>query len=289
MKRVLVLGILLLCGGGAIVARQATSQQPAQLMVEKVKDNLFMITGGGGNTAAFVTSMGVVVVDTKNPGMGAPILAQIKMITDKPVSMIINTHTHGDHVSGNTDFPATVEVVAHENTKSNMEKMPRFEGDNAKFLPKRTFKDRLTLLSGADRIDLYYFGRGHTNGDAIVVFPALRTAHTGDLFSAPGTPIMDTNNGGSGLEYPATVRNAAAGIKDVDTVIPGHSAVTTWSAFSEYGDFMEALVAGVRQLHKDGKTIDEAVAMLALPEKFKAYNMGRAKANVTTIYTELTK
>lgn len=287
MRRVTLLGTLILVGAVSVAARQAA--QPPQLAIEKVRDNLYMITGGGGNSAAFITAKGVVVVDTKNPNMGTPILERIRSVTDKPVTMIINTHTHGDHVSGNTDFPATVDIVTHEHTKTNMEKMPRFQGEGAAWLPKRTFTDKMTLLSGADRIDLYYFGRGHTSGDAIVVFPALRVAHTGDLFAAPGTPIMDTNNGGSGLEYPETVKKAAAGIAGVDSVLPGHSAVTTWAAFAEYGEFMQALVSAVREAHKAGKSAEEAAAALALPDRFKSYNMGRAKANVTAIYGELAK
>ena len=91
---------------------------------------------------------------------------QVRSVTDKPVTTIINTHTHGDHTGSNEFFPASVEVVAQENTKTNMEKMDAFKGDKAQFLPDKTFKDKLTLFSGADRIDLYYFGAGHTNGDS---------------------------------------------------------------------------------------------------------------------------
>ena len=111
-------------------------------------------------------------------------MQQVRTVTDKPVTTIINTHTHGDHVGSNEFFPAAVEVVAHANTKANMEKMPAFAGDKAQFLPDRTYTDSLTLGTGADRIDLRHFGAGHTNGDTIVVFPALKVAHTGDLFAA---------------------------------------------------------------------------------------------------------
>ena len=97
------------------------SPQAKVVEVEKVKDNLFLLKGGGGNTAVFVGTSGVVVVDTKLPGWGQPILDKIKELTDKPVTTIINTHTHGDHVSGNVEFPATVDVVTHENTKANMD------------------------------------------------------------------------------------------------------------------------------------------------------------------------
>ena len=128
--------------------------------VDKVKDNLFVLKGGGGNTAVFVTANGVTVVDAKNPGWGQPILDKIKTLTDKPVTMLINTHTHGDHVSGNVEFPATVDVVVQENTKANMEKMDIFKQNNNRGMAKRTFKDKMTLGKGADQIDLYYFGPG---------------------------------------------------------------------------------------------------------------------------------
>src|SRR5262249_25831300 len=132
-----------------------------------------------------------------------------------------------------------------------------------------------------------YFGRGHTGGDTFVVFPALKVMHSGDLFAGKGTPIMDANNGGSGLEYPNTLAKAAAGIRGVESVIPGHSAVTDWNAFKEYGEFMRDLVAAVQQAKKEGKTAEQAATDLKLPEKYKEYNMGRLKANVTQIYAEL--
>ena len=193
MKRITVLATLIVIGAAGIAAqqRQGGPAQPQALEIEKVKDNLFMIKNGGGNAGVFVTGSGVVVVDTKYANYGAAILDQIRSVTDKPVTMIINTHTHGDHTGSNAEFPATVDIVAQENTKANMEKMDAFKGDKAQFLPKRTFKDKMTLLGGADEIDLYYFGAGHTSGDALVVFPALRVMHAGDLFAWKALPIMD--------------------------------------------------------------------------------------------------
>ena len=283
MQRLVLLGLLMAVGAVGIAARQ----QNNTVSTEKVRDNLFMIRGGGGNTAVFVTTKGVVLVDTKNPGMGPAIMDQVRSVTDKPVTTIINTHTHADHNGSNEHFPTAVEIVTQENTKANMEKMSAFQGEKAQFLPDRTFADRLTLNQGPDRVDLYYFGPGHTNGDAIVVFPALSVAHTGDLFGRAGTPLIDVKNGGSGIRYPETVKNAAAGIKDVETVIPGHSDVTTWTAFAEFGEFNQAFLDAVRAAAQAGKTADEAEASLNLPEKFKAYNMSRLKENVTAIYEEL--
>lgn len=290
MKRVSLLTLLLVCGAAALaVSARQSPPQPAAAGIEKVRDNLFVITGGGGNTAAFVTANGVVVVDTKLAGWGQRILEKIRSVTDKPVTMIVNTHTHGDHVGSNEDFPATVEFVAHENTKTNMLKMPAFQGDKQAFLPRRTYKDRLTLLSGDDRVDLYYFGAGHTNGDTIVVFPFVRVAHTGDLFARAATPLIDVNNGGSGVTYPETLSKAAAGIKDADTVIPGHSAVTDWKAFQDFADFNRDFLSATQAAMKAGKTAEEAAASLAMPERWKSYGMAGVKDNVAKIYAELAK
>src|SRR4029079_7660374 len=218
MKRQLVLGILFAAGAltmtvNALQQPQAgAAGQPAPRVVEvdKLKANLYMMRGGGGNSAVFVTSTGVVVVDTKNPGWGQPLLDKIKTVTDNPVTMIITTHTRGDHVSGNVEFPTTVEVVTHENTAKNMQDMrpatgitpapdaPKniFKENGGRALPKKTFKDTMKIGKGSDEIDLYYFGRGHTNGDAWVIFPALRVMHAGDIFSGKNIPLLDANNGG---------------------------------------------------------------------------------------------
>jgi glyoxylase-like metal-dependent hydrolase (beta-lactamase superfamily II) len=144
------------------------------------------------------------------------------------------------------------------------------------------------LLKGNDKIDLYYFGRGHTGGDTFVVFPALKVMHAGDMYAFDkGLPIIDVNNGGSGLEYPTTLARAASGIKGVESVIPGHSPVTTFAAFKGYGEFLRDFVAAVEQAKKEGKTIDQASTDLKLPEKYKDYNLTRAKGGVTAIYNEL--
>jgi glyoxylase-like metal-dependent hydrolase (beta-lactamase superfamily II) len=286
MRRVLLSSLLLLAWVAAIAAQQA---QPAPNVAEiqKVRDNLFLITGGGGNTAAFITSKGVVLVDTKNPNWGQAILDKVRTVTDKPITTIINTHTHGDHNGSNEFFPASVDIIAHENAKTGMEKMPAFQGEKAVYLPDRTYKDRMTIFSGADRVDLYYFGPGHTDGDTIVVFPALRVAHTGDLFARPATPLLDVNNGGSGVAMPQTLAKAAKGISGVETVIPGHSAATTWAAFVEFGEFNAAFLDAVRRAVNEGKTAEDAISGLTLPAKFKDYGMQNVKDNVNKIYTEL--
>ena len=181
-----------------------------------------------------------------------------------------------------------MEVIAHENTGANMVKMANFADPAKKFaLPDKTFKTKMTVLGGASAIDLYYFGRGHTNGDIFVVFRGLRTMHAGDIVARKGTPLLDMNNGGSGVQIGETLARAAAGIKNVDTVIPGHSTVMTWADFQEIGEFNRAFLSAVQAAAKAGKTVDQALADLKLPEKFNAYNMAGAKDNVPKIYTEI--
>src|SRR6266545_4227447 len=167
VTRRIVLGALLMVGGGTVAIAQQQAPRPPLPDLMNVKDNLYVITSStpgpdftGGNTGVLVTDAGVVVVDTKLANYGPDILTKIRKVTDKPVTMVINTHTHGDHTGSNEAFPATIDFVAHENTKANMMKMDAFKGEKAAFLPKRTFKDKMSVGSGKNRIDLYYFGPG---------------------------------------------------------------------------------------------------------------------------------
>jgi len=273
MRRAVVLGMVIFIGGLATLGAQPAADAPKVVEVEKVKDNLYVLRGGGGNTAVFVTADGVTVVDAKNPGWGAPILAKIKELTPKPVTRLINTHTHGDHVSGNVEFPATIDVVTQENTKTNMEKMPIFKEHNNVGMAKRTFKDKMTIGSGADQIDLYYFGTGHTNGDAFVVFPAHRIMHSGDIFASKGVPLIDSNNGGSMLQIGDTLAKAHAGIRNVEAIINGHTpAQTTWADLKEFSDFNKELAAWMQTGLKAGKTPEQLAAEWKLPEKYKGYS-----------------
>src|SRR4029078_9959129 len=146
-----------------------------------------------------------------------------------------------------------------------------FTENGGRGLPKRTFKDRMTIGTGADKIDLYYFARGHTNGDAFVVFPALRVAHAGDIFARKGPVLLDANNGGSGVAIGDTLAKAHAGIKNVDRVITGHSTVMTWADLEEYSAYNKEFLAWVQREQTAGKSVDAAAAEYVLPEKYKGY------------------
>ncbi len=164
----------------------------------------------------------------------------------------------------------------------------------------------MTLFEGRDKLDIYYFGPAHTNGDLIVVFPSKRMAVFGDILSSKAVPIVDRANGGSALAYPDTLAKVVAGIADVNRVVPGHEEglrdersrhatsvdittprTLTWPEVQEYADFTRDLVAAIRAAATAGKTIDQAVAGLALPERYKAYDMSGARGFFEAAYQEL--
>ena len=300
MKRSILLSGLVI-GGLATAALSAYQQPPAPpgpkvIVVEKLKENLFVLRGdgGGGNTAVFVTATGVVVVDTKNPGWGQPILDKIKELTPKPVTTIINTHTHGDHVSGNVEFPATVDVVSHENAAASMKRMKTtagtniFETNQGRGLPKRTFTDRMTIGKGPDSVELHYFGRGHTDGDAWILFPTLRVVHAGDIFSGKNLPLLDVGNGGTGVEIGDTLAKAHGVLqKAVDTIITGHSVQMTPADLLEYAGFNREFLAFVQEGKKAGRSPSQIIESWKMPAKYSAYTApapDRLIQNVERIY-----
>ena len=307
MQRAMLVALLLTIGGLS-AGTAALQQKPLNVRaLQKLHDNLYFISGGdldepgrttwtGGNSLVLVRDAGVVLVDTMLPGAGRGILSQIKSVTDKPVTMIINTHTHYDHTGSNTEFPATVEVVAHEGTRANLARdtcepvtnCAAFKGDNAKFLPRRTYKDRLTLFSGKDQIDLYYFGRGHTSGDSFVVFPAARVMHAGDMFPLQRMPFIDVaNSGGSAVEFGPTLQKAVATIKNVATVVGGHTLTpVTWNDFATYTEFYNDFLRDAQAAKRKGTSLDEFVTAYKVADKYKGFraDANYVKANAEAVF-----
>jgi cyclase len=309
MKRAWVLSVVV--GLGALswtVAGQAPGGPSAKSLdatkIEKVKDNLYIITGSGaadttafsgGNTAVFITDTGVTIVDTKLPGWGPTIVERVKSVTNKPITRIINTHTHGDHTGSNEHFGGTVETVVQENTLANMAKMDEFKGAKAKFLPGKTYQDKLTLGSGKDQIDLYHFGPAHTNGDTFVVFTALRTMHVGDTFAWKALPYIDPDNGGSVVQHPQTLTRVLDSVKNVDSVINGHIPVSTWADLRVFRDFNADFVAYAQRAMKAGKSAEQAAKEYTVPSRFTGYaanvnpDFGGPRPNMDIAYKELAR
>ena len=294
MKRAGILGTIVIGGIIAAVAG-ARAQQPPQMApvgkIQKVKDNLYTIYGQGGNSTVFVTANGVVLVDTKLANNGQAILDQVKKVTDKPITHIINTHSHGDHNGSNDFFPATVEIVAHENGIPRVREQFKAAPHG---IPDRGYDDKMSLFRGDERVDLYHFGSAHTDNDTFVVFRNARVMHTGDTFAGKAPPFIDRNSGGSGVAYPDTLAKAAREVKDVERVIPGHSAVTTWQDFVDWGEYNRRFLIFARESMKAGKPAEQAAKEFpaTLPEKYKGYGpvsggRGGPSGNFAVLYEEL--
>ena len=268
--------------------------------------SMYLLTGGGRHSVALVTDDGVVLVDTKGPGWGPALREKIRLVSDLPVTMIINTTPIGGGANG--DFPDVVDIVAHENTKARLAGMDAFSGQNARFLPNKVFKEQLSLpletagaRDGTNRVDVYYFGPGPSDGDTVVVFPSWGVAYLGDLFPDKAVPAIETSSGGSPVSLPETLAKALARLRKegIDILIPGRAqppstkGVGRWFSLKdlqEYTDFNQDFLESVRTSFRAGKSVDNAMAALSvLSDKYKQYGMEQAKASIEAIYKELEK
>ena len=258
---------------GWVVYSQAP-KPPGRLRIQPVKPDLYMIAGEGGNVAVYVTSEGVILVDDMFDRNHDDILAQIKSVTDRPLRYVLNTHQHDDHAGGDMKMLAIAEVIAHKNVRANLSniKQPYYEDTPGTpiGLPRITFSDETSVWLGGKEVRAKWFGRGHTSGDAIVYFPALRTVHTGDLFLGrqagrggaaaqnrpPGANIyVDYAQGGSFLDWTKTLDGALT--LDFDTVIPGHGPVSTKDDVVRFRGDVEAMRTRIIGLVKAGRSKDE--------------------------------
>jgi cyclase len=264
---------------------------PANLQVQKVKENVYVVTGGGANTTVFLTSTGAVITDTKNPGWGNALLAKIRTFSDKPVITVINTHSHADHVGGNVDMPASAEIVSQETARQQIAAMDAFKTSNGRGVPTRTFKDRLTIGTGADRVELYFFGPGQTGGDAWVAFPAGRVAAAGDIFGLKNPTRIDSALGGSASRVAETLDKAVAGIPNVDTVVTGHGDVVSWNDLQQFARFNRLFLTDVRAALAQGRTPDEIAASWKVPAEYAGYTAApaRVKENAEKISQETSR
>lgn len=253
---VTVLGVALL---GAYVYGRQFGSQPSKLDIVKVKDDLFVIHNEfvPGNSTALVTNEGVVLVDDKFEVDADNILAMLKKVTNQPVKYVINTHHHGDHSGSNAKMQAIgAVVVASEPARQNMVE-GRQPGP-----PTVTFAEQAYITLGGKRVELYHFGRAHTNGDAVVYFPAHRALAAGDMFTfGDATPqLIDYAGGGSAKEWPRTLDQVLT--LDFDTVVPGHGTVTTKAELRKFRDSTQTLRNRVREMITQKRSRDEVRKML---------------------------
>ena len=208
--------------------------------IEKINNEFYMLVGGGGNVGVFVSDNDVVLIDNKYEIIEDVLMASLRKITDKPIKFIINTHFHHDHSDGNRAFGEKgIPIISHQNAKKRMmEDIELYGGiygfikdfvqpkyDNAS-LPVFTYESKMTISQGNEEIELYNFGKAHTDGDSVVVFKNNNIIHTGDAFVRYGYPYVDLNNGGSinGLiDFLGTLELLC---DDNTIIIPGHGGLS---------------------------------------------------------------
>lgn len=266
-------------------ARAAEAAPPPPGNIFQIADRLYVIPGGGGNTAVFVTSRGTVVVDPKFPANGQAVIDQVRRVTQTPITHVIATHGHNDHFGGIAAMGNDVEVVLQEQTAKNIAALRRT--DDAGHFDGRhvvTFTDRLRLFDGRDAVELYYFGRGHTNGDVIVVFPDAHAMHAGDLFPGKRNPIVNLSRGGNAHDFPQTLQHAAVGLLGVSRVITGHGDVLSWQDFTDYGDFVRLLVTHVENDQRAGLPWNASMKSFDPTDRFRDYDLTTLYGTVQDIY-----
>jgi glyoxylase-like metal-dependent hydrolase (beta-lactamase superfamily II) len=179
--------------------------------IEKINEQFYMLVGGGGNVGVFITDHDVVLIDNKYEIIEDILMTSLKKITDKPIKFIINTHFHHDHSDGNRAFGKQgIPIISHQNAKKRMMEDKELYGGIYSFiknfvqpkydensLPVFTYESKMTISQGNEEIELYNFGKAHTDGDSVVVFKNNNIIHTGDAFVRYGYPYVDLNNGGS--------------------------------------------------------------------------------------------
>ena len=244
--------VLLFLLGAWVAYTQNNAKQPPQLTLNKIKDDLYEIEGDGGNVAVYITNEGVILVDDKFEPDFDQIVARVKSVTTQPIRYILSTHYHADHSGGNTRFSSVAEIISTVNAHNNIVNKVQSNAPGNMIAARVTYTEEERLFLGGKEVIAHHFGRGHTNGDAMVYFPALRVLHTGDMFTA-ATPLIDFPGGGSLVEWPRSI-DAAMKYWDFDTVIPGHGAVTNKAALMTYRNNAETMANNLRAQIRAGKS-----------------------------------
>jgi cyclase len=266
-------------GGGKGGAKAGATVEKIRLL----KPNLYLITGGGANTLVRVTTEGLIVVDTKNPGDENynRLMEEIKSVSDLPVKYVLNTHHHPDHVGTNQKFiDAGAKVIALEALKTNMGTDPRTKDIPGR--PTETFAKDYSLKLGGAEVQAHSYGRGHTGDDTMVYFPDLKVVMVSDQIT-DNTPIVDFANGGSAVEWTKILDGVLK--LDFDMAIPGRGEPKTREDVEAYRTKFAAVVSRASDAIKAGATRDTLGMQVKTDDLGWMFNA----AFYGSLYDELTK
>ena len=260
-KKIVLVFVLLLVAGGAYLYSQTRA-----LEVEQLTDDLWVLRGFGGNVAVLRTDAGNVIVDTMTFHLqGERIRDVARELTGADTALLINTHYHLDHTHGNPAFAPGTRVLATERTLSHLQALDAefWTGDAAQLMPNETFAGRRLRFSlGNKTLELVHPGRGHTDGDLVVLFVDEEVVHMGDLLFNQHYPNIDLEAGGSVQQWPQTLDNIAR--LNFSRVIPGHGATTDREGIASFRAFMEQLGAIGSAAAADNASLEDVLATDAL-------------------------
>jgi len=285
MKKNIFFGIILIALPASIALAQQPPQyrqEPKPISVHKITDAVYEFRGGSGaNTACILTRDGVFVVDGKMHVKSAgEMVAEIKKLSDKPITDILLTHSDGDHVQGLPGFPENVRIISHANTRKHMMKANE-ESDSDLPLPSMTFTKRMQIHAGKTRILLFHFGPAHTDGDVVIFLPKDKVAIIGDLFFTDRDPLIHMHKNGNSFGLAKTLKQICE--LDAEIVLSGHSEPVGKPEIRELLKSLEDKQGAIKRMVAEGKTLDEIKTSFDIPLEEQ-----RWKSLVEVIYLELT-
>jgi glyoxylase-like metal-dependent hydrolase (beta-lactamase superfamily II) len=253
------------------VAEAQFGGAPAELDLIRVRDDVYVIHNAfvPGNVTALITDQGVLLIDTKFAIDYESVSAMLSSVTDQPVRYVVNTHYHDDHSGANQLLQlGGAMVIASDSARRKMLNAGREAG-----LPDVTFADATQIYVGDVAVNLYYFGRAHTDGDIVAHLPEHGILVAGDIYANdPGTPeLVDYAGGGSAREWPRTLARALE--LDFDTVIPGHGTVAPRADLSAFRDETARLAEMVQAMIRQGAQRSAIEAMLRSEFNFADFHV----------------
>jgi glyoxylase-like metal-dependent hydrolase (beta-lactamase superfamily II) len=258
LKIGLILMLLLVTFGGIAWAEQQPQQAPP-LSIEKVKGNIYVVSGGSGaNAGFFIGDKEVFLIDVKmSPESSRQMLDDIKKLTSLPVTTIILTHSDGDHVNGFPGVTKGLTIIAQEQCLKELEKAAEEQPFLKDYLPNQTFASDRTLKSGDDVIDLRNYGPAHTGGDAVVYLPGESVAFVGDLAFIGRDPLIHRRKNGNSLGLAKTLKAILDHKPKIETFVPGHGGLLTRTDIEGLIKSIEEKQSQIKAMVAEGRTLDE--------------------------------
>jgi glyoxylase-like metal-dependent hydrolase (beta-lactamase superfamily II) len=249
-----------------IIIRNAAGT--AKIKVTKLRGNVSMLEGSGGNITLLTGRDGKVLVDAGITASRPQITEALASLSDDPVKHLINTHWHFDHTDGNGWLHSVgAEITAHENTRKHLSVTTRVEDWNFTFppspagaLPTKLFNAEQTLHLNGATLALKYYPPAHTDSDISVHFTDADIIDVADTFWNGHFPFIDYSTGGSVDGMIRAAEANVATVTDRTIVIPGHGPIGNKSQLIEFRDMLVSVRDKVSTLKKQGKSLEEVVA-----------------------------